>query len=103
MVSHCCEEMRQQAERVCDQHLDRFECADCVIDYSPTFREYGLIIHDGGTSSYRISFCPWCGVRLPESLRNRWFEEMERRGIDPWEDEVPEEFQSAAWWAGGLV
>jgi hypothetical protein len=28
---------------------------------------FGLIIHnDGGGSVIQISFCPWCGTRLPE-------------------------------------
>ncbi|WP_438824020.1 DUF6980 family protein [Bacillus sp. JJ1773] len=26
--------------------------------------DYGLIIHDGGTSSIGISFCPWCGSKI---------------------------------------
>ncbi|WP_399449174.1 DUF6980 family protein [Streptomyces sp. WAC01280] len=53
----------------------------------------------GGTSSITIDFCPWCGRRLPESQRDRWFDELERRGIDPWEDEVPAEFQDDGWLA----
>ena len=101
MTSHCCEDMMREAERVCAVHPDRFGCPDCVVDYSPMFREYGLIIHDGGSSSYNIRFCPWCGARLPESLRDRWFTEMEQRGVDPWEGEVPEEYRSEAWWSGG--
>jgi hypothetical protein len=91
--------MRREVERVCDQHPDRHDCPDCLVGYSPAFREYGLLIHDGGSSSSRIRFCPWCGAWLPESLRDEWFAEMERRGIDPWEGEVPAEFQSSAWWA----
>ncbi|THA86663.1 hypothetical protein E6U81_00750 [Streptomyces sp. A0592] len=31
---------------------------------------------------------PWS-----RSTRDRWFDELERRGIDPWEDEVPAAFQ----------
>jgi hypothetical protein len=91
--------MQREAERVCDQHPDRFDCPDCLIAYSPKFREYGLIIHDGGRSSIRIRFCPWCGQQFAESLRDRWFEELDLLGIDPGMGEVPEEFQSAAWWS----
>lgn len=69
MQTHCCEEMRTQVERVCDQHPDRFDCPDCLVTFLPQFREYGLLIHDGGSSFCRIWFCPWCGARLPESLR----------------------------------
>jgi hypothetical protein len=91
--------MRRQLERVCNQHPDRFDCPDCLVHYSARFREYGLIVHDGGSSSCLIRFCPWCGARLPDSLRDEWFAELERQGIDPGADEVPAEFQSAAWWA----
>lgn len=91
-------EMRRQVNRVCDQHPNRFDCPDCLISYWEKFREYGLIIHDGCTSSCIIQFCPWCGKQLPESLRDQWFAELAVRGIDPWEGEVPEEFLSSAWW-----
>jgi len=50
MDEHCCEDMRREAARVCEQHADRFDCPDCLVHYSPKFREYGLIIHDAGTS-----------------------------------------------------
>jgi hypothetical protein len=98
MATYCCEEMTRQVELICDQHPDRHDCPDCLIRYAPELREYGLLIHDGGTSSLRILFCPWCGSRLPASLRDEWFAELERQGIDPWSDEVPIEFRSSAWW-----
>jgi hypothetical protein len=37
------------------------------------------------------------GARLPESQRDRWFDQMERRGIDPWTTDVPAEFQDDRW------
>jgi hypothetical protein len=43
--------------------------------YHPTFDEYGIIVHDGGPSFVVIAYCPWCGVGLPESKRDRWFTE----------------------------
>jgi hypothetical protein len=98
MFEHCCDQMTGAVNHRCDKHPDPFDCPDNLIDYSPKFREYGLIIHDGGTSSCRIRFCPWCGAQLPASLRDHWFEELDRLRIDPWEGNVPEEFQSDAWW-----
>lgn len=98
MATHCCDQMTRQVELVCDRHPDRHDCPDCLIEYSPELREYGLLIHDGGTSSLTILFCPWCGSHLPESLRHEWFTELAQRGIDPWTDEVPAEFRSSAWW-----
>jgi hypothetical protein len=91
--------MRREAEFVCDQHPDRFDCPDTLLDYSPKLREYGLIVHDGGSSIREISFCPWCGARLPASLRDRWFEELERLGVDPGGEEIPEAYRSSDWWA----
>ncbi|WSR66506.1 hypothetical protein OG702_05105 [Streptomyces sp. NBC_01198] len=97
MAEHCCATMTSQVNWHCDHHDDPFVCPDALVFCSVRFHEYGLIIHDGGASSVRIDFCPWCGKRLPESQRDRWFDELERRGIDPWKDEVPAEFQDGRW------
>jgi uncharacterized protein DUF6980 len=99
-TQHCCEAMARHVNWHCDQHDDLFDCPDAVVLFSARFQEYGLIIHNGGTSSFGIGFCPWCGQRLPTSQRDRWFEELERRGIDPWEDEIPSEFQDDRWLHG---
>ena len=63
MTDHCCEDMRREVERVCEQHADRFACPDCLVQYWPMLREYGLIVHDGGSSVIVIRFCPWCGAK----------------------------------------
>jgi Domain of unknown function (DUF6980) len=60
-------------------------------------REYGIIIHDGGSSHIVINYCPWCGARLPDSQRARWHDELERRGIDPHSNNVPAEFDDDRW------
>lgn len=65
MESHCCEDMRREVERMCDQHPDRFDCPDCLVQFSLQSRTYGLIVHDGGNSLIAIRFCPWCGAGLP--------------------------------------
>ena len=90
MHTHCCQDMCREVEQNCGLDVAG------IVRFSPVFREYGPLICDDGSSSFR--FCPWCGTRLPESLRDRWFAEVERLGIDPWEGEVPEEYQSSAWW-----
>jgi hypothetical protein len=63
-MTFCCDEMRAQVERTCDLHPDRWDCPDCLVAYSPVRGEFGLMIHDGGTASIQIRFCPWCGTRL---------------------------------------
>jgi hypothetical protein len=97
MAQHCCEAMARQVDWHCDRHEDPYDCPDAVVVFSARIRAYGLIVHDGGRSSLEIRFCPWCGRRLPESQRERWFAELEGRGIDPWEDEIPAEFQDERW------
>jgi hypothetical protein len=61
---HCCDTMRENVERTCDRHPDRFDCPDCLVAYSERTGAYGLIVHDGGRSSVAIRFCPWCGAEL---------------------------------------
>jgi hypothetical protein len=70
MTHHCCDAMARQVNRRCDQHDDPFDCPDALVGFSARFQEYGLILHDGGTSSIGIVFCPWCGRRLPAGSRN---------------------------------
>jgi hypothetical protein len=98
---HCCDDMNDAVTSSCADHPDRYDCADALIDYSPKFDEYGLIIHDGGTSSRQICFCPFCGAALPASKRDQWFEALEARGIDPDGSSVPDSFESDRWWREG--
>ena len=64
---HCCDAMTRHTGRMCDEHDDPFECADYVIVYSPEDNEYGLIIHDGGQSSYQIAYCPSAERSYPKA------------------------------------
>lgn len=98
VTDHCCEAMARQVNWHRDsQHDDPFDCPDALVFFNPKFQEYGLIIHDGGRSTVEIYYCPWCGQRLPDSQRERWFDELEARGIDPWEDDIPPEFEDDRW------
>ncbi len=63
-MTFCCDDLRARAEHTCDLHPDRWDCPDCLVTRSSR-GTFGLMIHDGGTSSIRIAFCPWCGARLP--------------------------------------
>lgn len=64
MKKHCCDYMDYHANFICDIHSDPFECPDNFILFNQTDNEYGLIVHDGGSSIIGISFCPWCGTKL---------------------------------------
>lgn len=82
---HCCEKM-----------VDMLSFVSLEMTYIPKFREYG-INYAGGDSYQVIDFCPWCGSRLPDSLRNAWFEKLDELGMEP-EDDIPIEMRSDAWW-----
>ena len=64
MTQHCCARMDFDLGQRCEQHPDRFDCADALVFHCDDDNTYGLIIHDGGASFSRIEFCPWCGTRL---------------------------------------
>ncbi len=96
---HCCNRMSLALGHTCSLHPDPYDCPDSLIAYAPTFDEYGLIIHDGGPSYLRITHCPWCGSRLPESKRDRYFDRLAELGLDDTPAEnLPEHFKSDAWW-----
>jgi hypothetical protein len=48
------------------------------IRYLLKLREYGICVAEGGSSSVHLCFCPWCGAKLSASLRDEWFETLER-------------------------
>jgi len=74
---------------------------DEIVTYVPKFREYGIPVHDGGSSKVVISFCPWCGKQLPVSLRDTWFDELEKLGVEGWDfPNIPEKYKSDSWWKG---
>jgi hypothetical protein len=61
--------MRSKLDHRCDEHPVPFDCAEHLIYYSKKLNEYGIIIHDGGSSYAVVQSCPWCGVKLPASKR----------------------------------
>ena len=96
----CCDRMKLSVTYQCshDGH-DEWNCPDNLLHYNLVFDEYGLIIHDGGTSYITINFCPWCGEKLPEEKRDRWFDELEELGYEnPFEDPIPVEYKSDIWY-----
>jgi len=99
IMNHCCDQMKYASTLDCDQHQDEFSCPDVLILYLEKFDEYGIIIRDGGCSFSMINYCPWCGVNLPESKRDLWFDTLEKLGFDdPTEQDIPEEFNTGKWY-----
>ncbi len=64
MQKHCCLAMGKQIAHRCDKHPDPFDCPDNLIHFAEVDGNYGIIIHDGGSSFVTIEFCPWCGRKL---------------------------------------
>lgn len=83
----CCERMRKAVES-----------QEIPVIYVPQYREFGIRVLNGGPAFIDLLYCPWSGDKLPDSLRDRWFDELERRGIDPGTDQVPEEFSDERWY-----
>lgn len=98
LLLHCCKLM---TDMIGDKRFP--------VEYGPRFREYAIsevkngkrgIVHQG------LFHCPWCGQKLPESLRNEWFDIIEAMGLDDIdtfsdiEDDprIPEDMKSDAWW-----
>ena len=70
-----------------------------TIYYTPEFREYGIPFRDGGSSMITIQYCPWCSYKLPDSLREQWFELLWSKGLDTDDyDAIPDDMKSDLWW-----
>ncbi|HLC06641.1 MAG TPA: hypothetical protein VJJ26_00505 [Candidatus Babeliales bacterium] len=73
------------------------------INYNPKYRESSINTTNKHVIRL-ISNCPWCGKGLPQSLRDEWFDilEKEYQLDDPWDKNqallVPEEFKTDEWW-----
>jgi hypothetical protein len=84
--------------------MDQFlEDPKVPLKYYPLMREYGLDLY----YSYAIQlidYCPWCGMKLPQSVREDYFQILKNEykvkpGLDKANDpNIPQEFKSDAWW-----
>jgi hypothetical protein len=84
----------------CSQMETAVHDPNIPVIFTPKFREFGIRILDGGTSSLAIVFCPWCGQKLPDSLRDDWFDKLEQLGVDPYGKDIPAEFTDERWYSG---
>ena len=94
--TYCCEMMKRNGFCECNENA-----GDKTIFYSKRFDEYMIPVSEDGLSGICIAYCPWCGKTLPESKRERWFEELEAMGIEFSlldTEQVPPSYLSDAWW-----
>ena len=92
-TDHCCSDMEMMINE------------ERSVVYVPKFREYGFPILDGGSSFLIMKYCPWCGGKLPTSLKSEYFRILKELGIEyPCrESELPEEMRSDKWWREGGI
>jgi len=93
-MDYCCPALKLYVTLSCPQHPLE-DCPDLWLRHNQAYGEYQINIMKHAT--YSINYCPFCGSKFPESFRDKWFEELESKGIDPWEDEIPGKYKSAAW------
>lgn len=84
----------------CPEMLQFIDDERVPVVYEPRFREYSLALLQSGASQL-IRFCPWCGAELPASLRDRFFDELERIGVDYASEVCPVAYGTDAWWRDG--
>ena len=87
MREHCCDLMERNLKE-----------GETAIRYDAKFREYGIPVLDGGSSTIKIIFCPWCGQKLPESFRDKWFEVLASKNLEADDPAIPEDMHSDVWW-----
>ena len=82
----------------CDDMREVLESEESALAYNPRFRDYSIAYIDSDSVQI-IDYCPFCGAKLPDSLRDEWFDRLEALGFDdPWVDDIPEEFRDDRWW-----
>lgn len=64
MSEYCCNDFKYHINFKCDIHKEDFDCPDKIIFKSKKSNDYGILIHDGGSSYIKIKYCPFCGKRL---------------------------------------
>ena len=72
-----------------------------ILYYDPQYREYGIDL--GIRGGFLIDYCMFCGKKLPTSVRDEWFDILEKEyGLESPNEEdrkrVPQEFWTDEWW-----
>jgi hypothetical protein len=60
----CCDGMRRQLEFRCTDHDGLSEYPDSLVVLRENPNRFGIRVHDGGSSSIAIRYCPGCGKSL---------------------------------------
>ncbi len=88
-------------ECCCDDMQDAISDNEHPLYYSSAYQEFGLQLSSKFEYSV-LKHCMWCGSKLPNSRRDQWFDELEKQGIDPWEQDIPIHYLSSAQLGGRM-
>jgi len=103
-----------RSPHMCDMMKQSLEVYDDMTAYLPQTREYGIRILDlDKPVDYQpirimpFHYCPWCGDKLPSSLREEWETRLKAEGLEPDDPcvptNLPEHWGTDQWWrAEGL-
>jgi hypothetical protein len=81
----------------CDGMRRAIEDANSPVAYWSEFREFGIELR-GQEAIDEIEYCPWCGNKLPSSLRDEYLNRLEELKLEPGDRNLPIQFRSDAWW-----
>ncbi len=73
------------------------------VEYNPVFREYFIRLNNR-SNIITLAYCPWCGGKLPVSLRENYFDTLEKEyqietnlGEYKERSDIPPEFKNDKW------
>jgi hypothetical protein len=87
-MKFCCKTLKSKIKQEPDEHI-------LYLPQTRTFQIIGL-----GLDTVDISYCPWCGNKLPDDLTDQLvniiYEELK---LDSYNDpRLPKQFKSNRWW-----
>lgn len=62
-IKFCCDTLRQQVLHKCEQH--GYNCPDNLVQIRPGMKDGFFWVARAQNADYQISFCPFCGKKLP--------------------------------------
>jgi hypothetical protein len=69
-----------------------------VVLYTPKWRSYGIVINGNPDNQIFLTYCPFCGKKLPEELLLEYDTATRNRETGKPLDPLPEEFKTDEWW-----
>jgi hypothetical protein len=93
-----CVHMAYHATFHCEEHAELSECSKAIILYNDKFDEYCIGPRGGTGDHYEIKYCPICGIKLPGSKRDLYFERLDEMGLEYGDDRIPKEYLSSEWY-----